>query len=144
LPPHIIQHLQSRQQAIDQLFCPSSKELTPLFRNLCQLHVFLQSSAHLAHYLQHPHVFGEQIQELSFIYDSDAGESEILLPEGFEATQMLPNLRRITLANLDITYKYQVGRALLDSLNISTLTHLSTLECQGDMKFAKGLGRIAR
>ncbi|KAH5237116.1 hypothetical protein HBI55_191470 [Parastagonospora nodorum] len=143
LPIHIIEHLQNRQHAIDQLYCTSSLELIPLFRNLRQLHIYLQSTAHLAHYLQHPHVFSENIHELSFIYGPEDERDGSVLPDEFEVTKTLPNLKKFTLAGMDIRYAYCVGRGLLDSLDISTLTHLSMLECQGGNTFATGLGLIA-
>lgn len=89
-------------------------------------------------------MFSEHIQELSFVYDSAGEESESALPDDFEVTRILPNLRRFTLADMKIKYAYCVGRALLDSLDISTLTHLSMLDCWGDKEFATGLGLRAR
>ncbi|KAH4252882.1 hypothetical protein HBI04_193630 [Parastagonospora nodorum] len=100
-------------------------------------------TAHLAHYLQHPHVFSENIHELSFIYGPEDERDGSVLPDEFEVTKTLPNLKKVTLAGMDIRYAYRVGRGLIDSLDISTLTHLSMLECQGGNTFATGLGLIA-
>jgi hypothetical protein len=88
-------------------------------------------------------VFSEDIHELSLIYDSEDERDESVLPEEFEVNKTLPNLKKVTLAGMDIRYAYRVGRGLLDSLDISNLTHLSMLECQGGNTSATGLGVIA-
>jgi len=89
-------------------------------------------------------VFGKHIQELSFFYNSSSEQSESGLPDEYKVTRILPNLKRVTLADMRITCTQHMGRALLDSLDVSTLTHLSMLNCQRGKDFATGLGLRAR
>jgi hypothetical protein len=94
----------------------------------------------LAHYLQHPHTFGEHIQHLSLIHDNPGHELE--LPVGFEPTKILPKLEGLTLTHMNI--KYCLRDAFLDMLDTPNLTHFSMLGCWGDNNYTTDLGAVAQ